>query len=239
MFLFDTAGCGPFGLGPAPRPLPFATSRVSPAASTAVGYQPTGMRPTRRSRPRSRPEAATPEVADERSKTATALLSDSATSRRRPAAASARALGVLPSGGPAGGASRSCAITRRVRVSTTATRSVLAEATNRRAPPAASSNADGWRPTSMRPAATRPAAGRAEGAAPADGATGGVGAVGGAAPAGGATGGVGVVGGAAPADGATGGVGAAPADGAGANTATVSPPQADTYTSPPGATATA
>src|SRR5258708_31296151 len=96
MFLLDTVGCGPFGLGPAPRPLPFATSRVSPAASTAVGYQPTGMRPTRRSRPRSRPEAATPAVAAAGSQTAAALLSDSAARPPRPPAARAPAPGVLP-----------------------------------------------------------------------------------------------------------------------------------------------
>ena len=74
-----------------------------------------------------------------------ALLSASATKSRVPPAPSASALGVLPSRGPAGGASLSSATTRRrpARVSTTAIRSVLPDATKRRDPSADSASADG------------------------------------------------------------------------------------------------
>src|SRR5687767_175765 len=45
-------GCGYSGLGAVPWPLPFTTHSVSPASASAVGYQPTGILPARRSLPR-------------------------------------------------------------------------------------------------------------------------------------------------------------------------------------------
>jgi len=76
-----------------------------------------------------------------------------------PSSESASAVGVLPSR-LAGGASSSCAITRRARVSTTATRSVLPLAAKSRVPARFSSSVDGCRPTVIRPAAaSRPARG--------------------------------------------------------------------------------
>src|SRR5512142_3472689 len=88
---------GPSGLGPAPRPLPFTTIRVSPSATTAVGYHSVGMRPASLSSPFA---AATPERLAERSNTATAFASPSAANRRVPSAERASALGVEPSPGP-------------------------------------------------------------------------------------------------------------------------------------------
>ena len=90
-----------------------------------------------------------PEVAAERSNTATALLSASATKRRCPEGESASALGVLPSPVPPGTVSTSSVMTRAAFVSTTLTRSVLAEATKSREPSGLRSRAEGCRPTRM------------------------------------------------------------------------------------------
>ncbi len=99
---------------------------------------------------RSAPVAAfTPDVAADRSNTATALLSASATKSRVPLAESASAFGVLPSPGPAGAASCSSAIILRARVSTTATRSVVDDAIYNRVPSSLRSSADGWRPAGI------------------------------------------------------------------------------------------
>src|SRR5439155_24303071 len=122
--------------------LPFTTQSVSPAFATAVGYQPTGILPDRRSLPDAR---ATFDAVRDRSNIATAFASASATYNRVPSAESDMAFGVLPSPGPAGGGSLSRATTSRVRVSITKTRSVLPDATNKREPSALSSSADGWR----------------------------------------------------------------------------------------------
>src|SRR5512146_1457674 len=96
------AGLGPFGLARDPWPLPLTASRASPTGSTLDAYQPVGMRPAILSSPRA---LDTPDVDAERSNTAIAFASASATSRRAPSAESAMALGVEPSFGPAGGGS--------------------------------------------------------------------------------------------------------------------------------------
>ena len=139
-------------LGPVPRPLPLATMSESPRTASAAGYHSVGMRPTSESLPLAE---GTPDVRAESSKTATALLSASATNRRLPPAESARAFGVLPSCGPAGGGSINVATTRPSRVSTATTRSVLPEATKRRDPSALSTIAEGCRPTVHRPRLSR------------------------------------------------------------------------------------
>src|SRR4029079_923274 len=126
------SGFGPPVLGIVPYPpLPLTTSNSSPATSTPHGYQPAGMRPLSESVPRA---LETPEVAAERSNTAAAFASASATNRRVPSGDSARAFGVAPSDGPVGGGSRRRATPFRVLVSTTATWSVLPDATKSRVP---------------------------------------------------------------------------------------------------------
>jgi len=112
-------GLGPPVLGTVPYPpLPLTTSNSSPAMSTPHVYQPAGMRPLRASFLRA---VGTPDVAAERSNTATAFASASATNKRVPSGDSARLFGVAPSDGPAGGGSSKRATTLRVLVSTTAT----------------------------------------------------------------------------------------------------------------------
>ncbi len=113
-----------------------------------------GIRPISRSWPLPLP---TPAVAGPSSKTATALLSASATNSLAPSSDSASALGVLPSAGPAGAGSNRSVMTRPVRVSATLTRSVLPEATKSRVPAALRSSADGCRATGItRAAPSRP-----------------------------------------------------------------------------------
>src|SRR5580658_3092448 len=95
--------------GAVPRPFPFTTiSESDPAASTADGYQPTGMRPTGWS-------PFGDETAASRN-TATALLSASATYSRLPSSESAIASGVLPSvvGEPGGSDSVDTTVAVRV-----------------------------------------------------------------------------------------------------------------------------
>src|SRR3954453_10897170 len=116
------------GFGPVPRPFAFSTSRESPTANTPLGYHPTGIRHSRPSFP----------LPADKPKTATALLSASATNRRVPSFERARAFGLLPSEGPEGGGSGSVLLTLNRAVSTTATLPVLAEATNSRVPAALS-----------------------------------------------------------------------------------------------------
>ena len=79
-----------------------------PSARTADGYHPTGILPANASFPVA---AETPDVDGERSKSATALLSASATNKRVPFAESASAFGVLPSPVAAGEGSLSVATT--------------------------------------------------------------------------------------------------------------------------------
>ena len=142
----DLLGSGPRGFGPVHLPFALTTNNESAVASTADGYQPVGMRPTSRSvsvsdaplrgggceTTRGSPDEAVP---GDRSNTATALLSASATNRRSPSGESASAWGVLPSCGPAGGGSSRVEMTRAARVSTTAIRSVLPDAMNSLLPP--------------------------------------------------------------------------------------------------------
>ena len=140
-------------LGAVPRPLPFTTKSESAEAAIAVGYHAVGMRPASASVPMA---VGTPLSLADRSKTATAFASLSATKSRVPPGESASADGVLPSPGPDGGGSRSSPSTVRALVSTTVTRSVLAEATKSRDWSRLSSIADGWRPTVSRvPASSR------------------------------------------------------------------------------------
>ena len=68
-------GCDRPGFGPVPAPLPFSTHSDDPRASTAVGYHWAGMRP----RSAGRAAADDAEAIPPTSKTATALLSASAT----------------------------------------------------------------------------------------------------------------------------------------------------------------
>ena len=123
-----------------PRPFPSTTSRSLPSAITADGYQPTGILPLRVLLPVAVWDF---EVYGERSNTPTALLSASATKSRVPSAETASALGVLPSGVPAGEASSSVAITEWVIVSRTVILSVLPDATKSREPAALSASAEG------------------------------------------------------------------------------------------------
>src|ERR1700680_1818891 len=126
--------------GAVPRPVPLTTMTSLPSAAIADGYQPTGILPASTSFP------VAPETADvdaERSNTATALLSASATNSRVASGESASAFGVLPSPVAAGEASLSVVITRWLRVSMTFTLSVLPDATKSRAPSGLSSTADG------------------------------------------------------------------------------------------------
>src|SRR5437867_919536 len=76
-------------LGRDPRPLPLATNRVwlSGLSATAVGYQPTGMKPL-----------ATETFGSETSTTITSLLSALATNSVLPSGETATPQGVLPSG---------------------------------------------------------------------------------------------------------------------------------------------
>src|SRR5204863_2830225 len=104
----------------------------------AVGYQSVGMRPA--GWPAEPP-------AGERSKTAIALLSASATSSLDSSADNVIAFGVLPSEGPAGAASLRRCRTFFVFVSTTAISSDPANATNNRDPDLFNTSADGCRPT--------------------------------------------------------------------------------------------
>src|SRR5207245_11548668 len=95
-----------------------------------AGYQSVG------TRPESAPLAT--------SNTATELLSASATNSRLPSSERASAFGVLPSRGPAGGASLICLISLEVAVSITEIVSVRADVTQRRF--CLSSKAEGCRP---------------------------------------------------------------------------------------------
>src|SRR5579884_2695374 len=142
-------GWGPLGFGTVPRPLALATTSASFTGSTAVVYQPAGIRPLRRSLPCA---SGTFDVCGVRSNTATAFASASATNSRDPSADRARPFGVEPSLGPAGGGSRSRATTRRRWVSSTATWSVLPDAIYKRDPSGFSRSAEGCRATGMRPA---------------------------------------------------------------------------------------
>jgi hypothetical protein len=93
---------------------------------------------------------ATPEIAGDNSKIATALLSPSATNNRRPSGERANAFGVLPSPVAAGDGSLSVPTTCLLRVSTTLIWSVLPDATKRREPSEVVRSADGCRPTLIR-----------------------------------------------------------------------------------------
>ena len=117
-----------------PRPFALTTTTSLPTRTSEAGYHSVGTRPRR-----------VPRVV---SKSATALLSASATNRRLPSAEIARAFGVLPSCGPAGGASLKVLTTLAVLISTMEIESVVDEVTNSRFP--LSSNADGWRATVIR-----------------------------------------------------------------------------------------
>src|SRR5262245_58575310 len=99
-FVRPMAGLGPRGFAIEPLPFPHATTSWSPTTSNADGYQPAGMRPASLSLPAA---VATPDVTAERSNTATAFASASATNRRVPSFESDKAFGVAPSPGPAGG----------------------------------------------------------------------------------------------------------------------------------------
>src|SRR3954447_8305735 len=121
--------------------------RSLPSATSAAGYQPTGILPASASAPVA-PD--TPDVDAERSKTATELLSPSATNRRRPSGERESAFGVLPSPVAAGEGSVRVVRTSLVRVSMTSIRSVPPDATKRREPSMLDSNADGCRATLIR-----------------------------------------------------------------------------------------
>jgi hypothetical protein len=142
---------GPFAFACVPRPLPFTTTRLSPNAASAVGYQSVGMRPARRAL---RYGVAFPASFCVNSNTATELLSASATNNRDSSGERSSALGVLPSAGPSGAASLSSATTRCARVSTTNTLSVLEEATKSRLPAALRSSAEACLPAAIFPDAT-------------------------------------------------------------------------------------
>src|SRR4051812_26754600 len=121
--------------------------RSLPSATSADGYQPTGILPTSASAPVT-PD--TPDVVAERSKTATALLSPSATNRRRPSGERESAFGVLPSPVAAGEGSARVVTASPGRVSMASIRSVLPDAPKRVEPSICDSNADGCRATLIR-----------------------------------------------------------------------------------------
>src|SRR5437660_1324 len=87
------SGVGNPRFGRVPLPLLFKTNRESCVINNAVGYHSTGMRPSNRFKPRGLP---TPLLPPESWKTATALLSASATYRCDPSFESANPFGVLP-----------------------------------------------------------------------------------------------------------------------------------------------
>src|SRR2546423_4207884 len=120
------------------------TMRSAASATRADGYHPTGMRPTSASLPLA---VATPDVAEERSNTATALLSASATNSRVPSGERASAFGVLPSPVPAGEGSLSVVRTCLLRVSTTLMRSVLPDTAKSLDPSPLRRSAEGCRAT--------------------------------------------------------------------------------------------
>src|SRR6185436_16311719 len=107
------------------RPLPLATTIVPVAGSTAtaVGYQPTGRKPSGRLRP-----------GRDTSKTARQLLSAFATTRLRPSRSSATAFGVLPVGARGSTEVTMVSVVRAAATSTTETVLWFAFATKRRAP---------------------------------------------------------------------------------------------------------
>src|SRR5262249_33243153 len=96
--MLSVYGLGPFGLGPAPRPLALATNNVRPSVdtSTPVGYHPVGMLPATTSR--------RPLVLPARRMTSTASAPAFATYKTSAAGDRARALGLLPTGAPRYGA---------------------------------------------------------------------------------------------------------------------------------------
>src|SRR6266481_2092854 len=144
--LIPSPGMGPSGLSREPCPFPFSTNNCVPESTIAVGYQSVGIRPLRDWCGARWP----PDVSAETSKTATALLSASATNKFVSSRDNASAFGVLPSAGLPGAASLKYRSTLAVRVSTTAIWSVPPRAANNFEPALFVRSADGCRPTAIR-----------------------------------------------------------------------------------------
>src|SRR5258708_24252642 len=94
--LIPSPGVGPSGFGRVPRPFPFSTNNCVPESTITVGYQSVGIRPFKDWCGARWP----PVVSAETSKTATALLSASATNTFVSSRDNASAFRVLLSAAP-------------------------------------------------------------------------------------------------------------------------------------------